>query len=403
MDQPTITSLAVIASCAVVAPVLANLLRRTRIPAVVLELVLGIVIGQQVLGLAHVNTVVNALSQLGLSFLMFLAGYEIDLQRIKGRPIMLATIGWLISVLLAILLAGYLVATGFALNSLVFGLALTTTALGTLLPILRDEDILPTAFGTQVLSIGTLGEFGPIVAIGVLLTGKRPAIELALLLVFVAIAVAAAFMATRAQPPGVVALLQKHLDSSSQLPVRIALLLVMLLIWLASTFGLDILIGAFAAGVVIRLFTPPKDKKVISQKLEAIGFGFLIPIFFVVSGMNFDLNSLIASPTAALRVPLFALVFLVVRGVPSLLLPRRQLPFSQRIPLAFFSATALPLVVVITGIGVSSGRMRPENAAALVGAGMLSVMLYPIIGLALAGRAGVTGASTTLVVDPELH
>lgn len=389
MSSDTLSTLALIALVAVLAPVLADLLRRFRIPGVVLEIGMGIIIGPQVLALAQVNNVVDALASLGLSFLMFLAGYEIDLVRIKGQSLNRAIGGYGLSLAIAGVFSFAMVSTGFALNTLVIGLALTTTALGTLLPMVRDAGILESRFGAQVLAIGSVGEFAPIVVIALLLTGNNPVVSALLLVVFVVVAVAAALLATRPQPPRVVRLLQTNLHSSSQLPVRVSVLLVIVLVWVASALGLDVLLGAFAAGVVVKLFSAGPDGEVVRQKLDAIGFGFLVPIFFIVSGMKFDLDALIDSPSAFLRVPLFLAMFLVVRGIPALLLYRRDFTWGERLPLALFSATALPLVVVITTIGVDSGRMRPENAAALVGAGMLSVLVYPLVGFVLLRRAGV--------------
>jgi Kef-type K+ transport system membrane component KefB len=402
VDQSTIQSLALIAVAAVLAPLLAELLRKLRIPSVVIEIALGILIGQQVLGWAQVSDLVNGLSELGLAFLMFLAGFEIDLQRIKGSPLVRACLGWLLSLAIAFSIAVFLVSSGFALNSLVIGLALTTTALGTLLPMLRDADILTTRFGAFMLAIGTVGEFGPIVAIALLLSTDSPIGTGALLIVFVAVAVAAALLAIRPQPPKVVALLRKNLHSSSQLPVRISVLLIILLVWLASSLGLDVLLGAFAAGVVVRLLSHGEDGEVVRVKLEAIGFGFLVPIFFIVSGMQFDLDALLDTPSTVLRLPLFLLLFLIVRGIPALVLYRRDLPHDQLVPLALFSATGLPLIVVITGIGVDTGRMLPGNAAALVGAGMLSVLLFPLLGFSRLRRAQVIPDDSTLYLSDDI-
>ena len=239
-----------------------------------------------------------------------------------------------------------------------------------------------------ILAVGTVGEFLPIVAIALLLTSDNPGATALLLVVFIVLAVGATLVATRARSPRVVGLMQRHLNSSAQLPVRVAVLMVVGLVWVASHLGLDVLLGAFAAGIIVRLFTAGEEQHAVGSKLEAIGFGFLVPIFFVVSGMKFDLDALTSDPTTLLRVPLFLALFLVVRGLPALLLYRKDLPRPDRAALAFFSATALPLVVVITGIGLDTGRMRPENAAALVGAGMLSVLLFPLIGFAIRRRAG---------------
>jgi Kef-type K+ transport system membrane component KefB len=267
----------------------------------------------------------------------------------------------------------------------VIGLALTTTALGTLLPILRDAGLVEGRFGARIMAIGSVGEFAPILAIAVLLDRRNPGATSVLLVVFVAVAVAAALVA-RAHPPAVIRFLHRHVHSSAQLPVRVSMLLAIGLVFLAFRFGLDVLLGAFAAGIVVRLFVQGEDSHVVRGKLEAIGFGFLVPIFFIVSGMQFDLHALFATPAGLARVPLFLVLLLVVRGAPVLLLHRRDLPRYQQVPLALFASTGLPLIVVITAIGVEEGRMRPVNAAALVAAGMLSVLLYPAIARALLRR-----------------
>ncbi len=397
MTEAAIPTLVLIAVAAVLGPVIAEQTRGLRIPSVVIELSLGIVMGPYVLKLVHVNGLVTALSDMGLTFLIFLAGFELELDRLKGPPIRLAVLGWLVSLVLALALAIVLVSTGLALDTLIVGLALTTTALGTLLPIIDDAGVLPTRFGAYLVGIGTAGEFGPIVAVAVLLTRKDPLVTSLLLIAFVVIAAVTAVFATRAHPPKVVSLLQRHLNSSAQLPVRVSVLTVLLLVYLAFLLGLDVLLGAFAAGIVVRLFTDGDDSEIVKSKLDAVGFGFLIPIFFVVSGIHFDLHILLAQPTALLRLVTFLAMMLFVRGAPAMLLYRHRLSRSERVPLSLFSATGLPLIVVITTIGTSEGRMLPENAAALVGAGMLSVLLFPAIGLrrlrATAGSRAVDDAS----------
>ncbi len=379
--EQAIPTLALIGAAAVLAPILAEQTRGLRIPSVVLEIALGIAIGPYVLNVVRPNDVVSALSDMGLAFLMFLAGFELELDRVRGVPLRRAAIGWLLSLAIALGLAFALVSTGLALDTLIVGLALTTTALGTLLPVLSDAGVLTTKFGAYVLAIGTVGEFGPIVMVAVLLTHKDPVVAGSLLVAFVAIATLTALLATRAHPPKVVALLRRQLHSSAQLPVRVAVLLVLLLVYVASELGLDLLLGAFAAGIVVRLLITGDDSEVIESKLEAIGFGFLIPIFFVVSGIHFDVHIFVTHPSTLLRLVLFLALMLVVRGGPVLLLYRRLVSSAERLPLVLFSSTGLPLIVVITTIGTSEGRMLPENAAALVGAGLMSVLLFPMLGL----------------------
>jgi Kef-type K+ transport system membrane component KefB len=389
----TVSTLLFIALVAVVSPVVSELTGRFAIPDVVFEIGLGIVIGPELLNIAHVDSVISALSQMGLSFLMFLAGFELDLARVRGRPLQLAALGWMISLGMALLTALALVTLGTVLDAVVVGLALTTTALGTLLPILRDSGVLGGPFGVRIMAIGSVGEFGPILAVAILLDKRNAAVTGVLVLLFVAVAAAAAIVAARPYPPKFLALLHRHLQSSAQLPVRVSVVLVLGLVYLAFRLGLDVLLGAFAAGIVVRLLIRGEDAPIVKGKLEAIGFGFLIPIFFIVSGVQFDLTALTSRPIDLLRVPLFLVLFLVIRGAPAFLLYRRDVEKGQLAPLALFSATALPLVVVITTIGVEEGRMLPVNAAALVLAGMLSVLIYPMLARVLLGRIPLPSAA----------
>jgi len=334
--------------------------------------------------------IVTGLSDLGLTFLIFLAGYELDLRKIRGGPLRLATAGWAISLLIALVVAFALVSSGLVRNTVVVGLALTTTALGTLIPILRDARVLDSRFGSLISAIGTVGEFGPIVAVALLLTNKDPLVTSLLLVAFIGVAVVTVLLASRAQPPRMVAVLDRHMESSAQLPIRVSLLLIVVLVLLAQTLGLDVLLGAFAAGIVVKLFTASADSESIRGKLESIGFGFLIPVFFVVSGIQFDAHVFVEHPGSLWRVPLFLSLMLLARGVPVLLLYRKELAPALRLPMALFSATGLPLIVVITSIATAEGKMVPLNAASLVAAGMLSVLVFPALGLWRMRDAGIS-------------
>jgi Kef-type K+ transport system membrane component KefB len=186
------------------------------------------------------------------------------------------------------------------------------------------------------------------------------------------------------------------MNSASQLPVRIAILVLALLIAIAERFGLDLILGAFTAGMIVSLGTDAGKQGVrLLHRLEAIGYGFLIPMFFVTSGMHFDIQALVASPRALLRLPLFLLLLLVARSVP-IVLYRYELAKEDRIPFVFYSATSLPLLIAIAEIGVQTGRMLPDNAAAIVGAGMLSILLFPITALLSRRRVGVPVGSASI-------
>jgi Kef-type K+ transport system membrane component KefB len=402
MSATTATSLLFIAIAAVLAPVLAELLRRYRVPSVLFELLLGIVIGPAVLGVAQADGFVQGLSTLGLAFLFFVAGYEIDFSRLRGSPIKRGVSGWAISLVLGLTIGLVLMAEGFVLSSLLVGLALTTTAIGTLLPMLHDRALLSTRFGDFLAAGGAAGEFGPILAVTVLLGTARPGTEGLLLLAFVLLALAVAFMASRPQPPRFVEVMERHLSTSTQLPVRLVILLITAMVFVAAALGLDILLGAFAAGLIGRLAFNPERSSSLEPRLESIGYGFLIPVFFIVSGMEFDVTQLFTSAATAVRVPIFVALFLLVRGLPALAVYRRLLPIRERTSMCVLQATALPMLVVITKIGLQSGDMRSDTATALVGAGMVSVLVFPLVGFALLDRVGGPPADDA-VLPPSLQ
>ena len=386
-----LSSLLVIAAVAVAAPIVADYLPRVRVPVVVLELVLGIVVGPQVLELAKTGGIVDTLATFGLAFLFFLAGLEIDFERVRGRPLELATVGWLASATLGFGIAALLQAEGKAISTLVIGLCLVTTSLGTLVPILKDGGVLETRFGTYVMGVGTIGEFGPIILISLLLGVDRAGKAALLLGVFTAIALAAAVLALRWRPTRIIVLIERTMRQSAQLAVRLSWLVLVLLLYVTDRFGLDVILGAFAAGLVVGLVAQGPLGDPLRTRLDAIGFGVFIPIFFVTSGMKLDVDALFDHTSTAVRLPVFLGLFLLVRGLPALLYSR-DLPKSDLLPLALLSATALPLIVAVTAIALDTGRIRPANAAALVGAGMLSVLVFPMTALALRRRTAGSGA-----------
>ena len=382
MIEGAIPTLVLIGLAAVLAPIVAEWSRRViAIPEVVIQIIFGILLGPFVLDIAHPNSIVSALSDFGLTYLMFLAGTELDLSTMRQGHLGRSAGSWVVSLALALAVGEFLHATGLVLDHTVVALCLTTTALGTLLPMLHDNGVLRTPLGPSILSVGAIGEFGPIVAVAVLLTNRDARVTVLLLALFVAVAVIAALLATMVHPPRFIALMRKHLHSTAQLPVRISVLLVVLLVYLADKLSLDVLLGSFAAGVVVRLFIKGEDSAPITSKLEAIGFGFLIPIFFIDSGIKFDLHALIHMPKVLLLVPMFTVIFLLTRSLPTWVFFRGVVTKVEARSLAVLSATGLPIIVVITSLGVSEHRMKPHNAAALGAAGMLSVLINPLIGI----------------------
>ena len=394
MTPEDVYQLTLVALAAVVAPLLVSTVRRFAIPSVVLEITFGIILGPQVLDLIQPTGLVDGLSTLGLSMLMFLAGYELKLDTIRGRPLTLASISWGMSVALAAIVGVVVHFVSGGHGEIVIPLALTTTALGTLLPVLRDAGVLRTPLGRYAMALGSIGEFGPIVLVALLLTGSDTVQSVLVLSFFGLFVLGAARLANRPWGERIVSFIGKGLQSSSQLPIRITLLFMLVLAAMANRLGIDVLLGAFAAGVVVRIPAAKYDDEedesdassIFGFKLEGIGFGMLVPIFFVVSGTRIDLASLFENPTALLAVPGFLLLMLVVRAIPTFICYREALERNQRRALAVMSATGLPLIVVITTIAVDNGYISSADAAAMVAAGMLSVVILPAVSIALLGR-----------------
>jgi Kef-type K+ transport system membrane component KefB len=394
MTPEDVYQLTLVALAAVLAPLLVATVRRFAIPSVVLEITFGIILGPQVLDLIQPTGLVDGLSTLGLSMLMFLAGYELKLDTIRGRPLTLASISWGMSVALAAIVGVVVHFVAGGHGEIVIPLALTTTALGTLLPVLRDAGVLRSPLGRYAMALGSIGEFGPIVLVALLLTGEDTAQSVLVLAIFGLFVLGAARLANRPWGERIVSFIGKGLQSSSQLPIRLTLLFMLVLAAMANRLGIDVLLGAFAAGVVVRIPAAKYDDEedesdassIFGFKLEGIGFGMLVPIFFVVSGTRIDLESLFANPTTLLAVPGFLLLMLVVRAIPTFLCYRKALGRTQRRALAIMSATGLPLIVVITTIAVDNGYISSADAAAMVAAGMLSVVILPAVSIALLGR-----------------
>jgi Kef-type K+ transport system membrane component KefB len=369
------------------------------LPVVVVELCLGVLIGPQLLDLAKVNAFTEFFGDLGLGMLFFFAGYEIDLARIRGMPLRLALLGWAMSLAIAYSLGGLLALAGVVISLVYVGSALATTAIGTLLPVLSDTGEMRTRFGTYLLAAGAVGEFGPILLLTLVLSTQSALHNALILVAFVLVAVAVAVVAVRSSEH-TVAVFERTLESSSQLAVRWFVVLVFALALLANKLGLDLLLGGFAAGLITRQVLQKSEVEVFDSKLNAVAFGFFVPFFFVVSGLRLDVDALFSSVSSVAKLLLFFVLFLVVRGTPALLLYRGVLPLREdRMALALFSSTQLPLVVAITTLAVREGHMRSATAAALVGAGALSTLAGPLHGLRMR-RIAAEKRAAGHVVEP---
>ena len=376
-------SLAIISIVAAIVPLIANRIPNKLVPETVLLLIAGAVLGPYALNVVNTTDAVSLLSELGMAFLFLLAGYEIDPRNLTGRQGRSSVITWLVSFAIAtIIVMVFTSAETGSIGATAAAIALTTTAIGTLMPILAERGLLGTRIGDLVLSYGTYGEIMPILAISLLLTTRAKWVTVIILLLFAAIAVVVGMQAKRFRHVGNQAydFLVDRANSGSQTLVRATICLLICLVAISAIFDLDIILGAFAAGFVLR-YVVPEGNRSLEHKLEGIGYGFLIPLFFVVSGASIDLSAIGAKP---LMLVVFIVLLLVVRFVPimvSLRLNRqtRNMHWSDRVTVAFYCTTALPLIVAVTNVAVSAEAMDPATASVMVAAGAISVFLMPLL------------------------
>jgi len=383
---------------AAVTPVIAAALPGPRIPQVVFFLIGGVIIGPHGLGVADTGSV-KLVADGGLGFLFLLAGYELDPALLKQRPGRLAMAGWAVSVALSVGTVAGLAAAGFVADYVPVALALTTTALGTLLPILHDNGMLGGDFGRYVFAAGAVGELFPIVAIALFLTQGSHFTALLSVAAVGLLALALSAVPFMARSERLRTIIREGQNATGQVMLRWSVVLLFALLVIAARFGQDVVLGAMLAGMVLRGWTRRMgiDVRGLEEKFDAVGYGVFIPVFFVSSGMTLDIAGIAQNP---LRLAVFFLLLLLIRGLPSLLIYRRVLPLRQRAEMTFITATAMPLLVALAEIGLRDGKMLPSNAAALVGAGVLSVLVFPAVATALA-KAGGPGAGQAAELTPR--
>jgi Kef-type K+ transport system membrane component KefB len=356
-----------------------------RVPSVVVEIAAGVVLGPTVLGWVEVDEVVAVLAALGLGFLLFLAGLEIDLRGLGGQTLRVSGLGYLVTIGLGLAVGVALASAGWVRSGLLVAITLSATSLGLVIPVLKDAGAERTAVGRLTVTAATVADFAAVVLLSVFFsaTGDTGA-TIALLAAFVVLALVIGYALTTAgRSMRLGDVLSRLQDTTAELRVRAAVVLFIAFVALAGRFGIETILGAFVAGAVVGTV----DRDAASHphfrtKLEAVGYGFLVPVFFISSGIRLDLGGLFASPAAALRVPVLLLALLAVRGLPALLY-RRTLDGRSTLAAALLQATSLPFIVAATQIGVATGAMGPVTAAALVFAGVLSVLIFPAVALGL--------------------
>jgi Kef-type K+ transport system membrane component KefB len=392
------TNLLFVVAAGLLAPLALGFFPRLRIPAIVLEILLGIVIGPSVLGWVKPDLPVTILALIGLAFLLFLSGLEFDVERLRGRVLKLTAVGFGVSFAIAIILGLGLHAGGFVKSPLFVAIVLVATSLGVVFPVLKDSGNLTSSFGQLVIAAASIAEFGSIVLLSLFFSGKGSTSTsgtLILLGVFgVVVLVVGLAISGFERSMSLGRVLRRLQDTTAQIRVRAAFVLLIGFTALADTVGFETILGAFAAGALLSLLD--RDRAMTHPefrvKLEAVGFGVFIPVFFVTSGVQFDLNALFADASTVVLVPLFLLAIYLARGLPACvyvpLLGRRRSAIA-----GILQSTSLTFVVAATQIGLGLGVVSPASAAALVAAGLLSVAISPTLALVLLRRGQPANAA----------
>lgn len=387
MPSVSFVNLLWVAAIALAAPLLLGLLPQVRVPAVVVEIVAGIIAGPSVLGWVRVDLPVQILSVLGLAFLLFLVGMEIDLERLRGRLGRLAGLGFGLSAVLALATGYAAFGLGLVRSPLLVGIILLATSLGLVVPVLKDAGEAASPFGQLVIASASVADFGAVILLSLFFSreASSPAAKAILLAAFVVAAtlvVASVRRLERVMPFS--ALLLRLQDTTAEIRIRASILLLVAFTALAQRLGLEIILAAFLAGAAVRLIDQDqlRTHPNFPLKLEAIGYGFLIPVFFVASGLQFDLRALFASPSTLVRLPVFVLALLLVRGIPAVLYGS-VIDHKRMGAAGLLQATSLPFIVAATAIGLDLRLISPASGAALVGAGLISVVGFPVAALAL--------------------
>jgi Kef-type K+ transport system membrane component KefB len=399
MNDLEFTNLLIVCAVGLAAPFALGLVPSLRLPAVVLELVVGIVVGPSVLGWVEVDDPVAVLALIGLGYLLFLAGLEIEFDKLRGPLLRTALRSFAVSIALGVGVGLVLQATHQVGSALFVAIVLSATSLGVVVPVLKDSGAIATPFGQLLIAAASIADVATIILLSLFFSrdgsGVGATLVLLGLLALLAAAIAATVVASeRSRRIGDV--LTRLQDTTAQIRLRAAFVLLIGFAAAAQALGLEVILGTFIAGALVSVLD---HDKVMSHprfriKLEAAGFGIFIPVFFVASGVRFDLDALTSSASTLARVPIFLACLLVVRGLPALLLYRTAAGSARRAGIAaLLQSTSLPFIIAATAVGTDLGVLGAGTAAALVAAGLLSVLLFPLTALTLLQRGDEPAAA----------
>lgn len=388
-------SLLCIVAVALVSPLISWVIPKRLVPETVLLIAGGVLIGPSGLDIAYVGQDISFLKELGVAFLFLMAGYEIDVNELRGSGGRHALVAWCGSLVLAFATVALVGVTGgvFSANGIAIAIAMTSTAIGTILPILRERGLLPTAVGAAILNHGAIGEVGPVILMALLLGSRATWQEMLILLAFLAIALWIVLFTERVKRWGrkLVDAIRLGGSTTAQTTIRVTVLLLVGLCTVAEVFELDVVLGAFAAGFILRYALPDGNRE-FEEKLDGLAYGFFVPIFFVTSGMGITLE---LSAPALISLGAFLVLLVLTRGLPVWLAARlerrrdgsRAYSMRQSLQIAVYSTTALPIIVAVTQVATNADAMSSSFASTLVLAGALSVLVMPTLGLLLSDES----------------
>ena len=385
MTALTLDALFVVCLLGAAAPLVLGFLPRLRLPSAVLEISAGVVVGPSVLGWVEPDEPVLVVGLLGLAVLLFLAGLEIDPGRARRREVELAVGGYALTLVLAALAALVLAALGWVQTPALVAVALSATSLGLVVPVLRDAGQARTALGQTVIVGGSVADVGSIVLLSVLFGAEGGAASRLVLLCTFAVVVVTLVLGVVAARRSVRtrAVVEALQDSTAQIRIRLSVVLLVGLTALAARVGLETILGAFLAGLVLSVLDRrPQQHPHLRTGLDAIGFGFLVPVFYVASGLQLDVSGLVSGGEALLQVVVLVLALLVVRGAPALL-HLSALGARGAMAAGLLQATSLPFLVTAAMVGRELGLVTPTTATALVTSGVVSVAVFPTLAYVL--------------------
>ena len=404
MDAVSFDNLAAVAAVAFVAPLLLGLAPALRVPSVLLEIGAGVALGPSVLGWVEADAAVNVLSLIGVGFLLLLAGLEIEVDRLRGAVLRLALTGFAVSFGIAVVVGYGLDAVGVVGAPFLVAVILSATSLAVVLPLLKDTGLAGSPFGQMVIAAASIADVATVIMLSLFFSEETAGVgvRLALFALFGIVCVGAGIaIAVGARVPSLSAALLRLQDTTAQIRVRGAFVLLMVFSILAQRFGLEAILGTFLAGMLLKL--ADRDDAMthshFHEKLTEAGFGFFIPVFFVASGLRLDAGALVSDSSTLLHVPVLVVSLYVIRGLPALLY-RGLLGGRRALAAGLLQSTTLSFVLIASQIGQELGLLGPSDVAALTAAALVSVLVNPVVALAVLGVSGDEPSDALATASP---